>query len=133
MRRNKEQYEASVPSRVVRICFKRKNTQNLLRFLAGGCPASTRKTKDTRWKWSVITRDGRAISVEFSSSASRIADACLWQDGKFRRACRERQLRKLGSKKTRDTPCECLLFFGADYGARPRHLHLGKVALYQMS
>ena len=25
------------------------------------------------------------------------------------------------------------LFFGADYGARTRHLHLGKVALYQMS
>ena len=24
-------------------------------------------------------------------------------------------------------------FFGADYGARTRHLHLGKVALYQMS
>ena len=23
--------------------------------------------------------------------------------------------------------------FGADYGARTRHLHLGKVALYQMS
>ena len=26
-----------------------------------------------------------------------------------------------------------LAFFGADYGARTRHLHLGKVALYQMS
>ena len=26
-----------------------------------------------------------------------------------------------------------LLFFGADYGARTRHLDLGKVALYQMS
>ena len=26
-------------------------------------------------------------------------------------------------------PC----FFGADYGARTRYLHLGKVALYQMS
>jgi len=26
-----------------------------------------------------------------------------------------------------------LFFFGADYGARTRHLHLGKVALYQMS
>ncbi|GEM_PF-3516205 len=24
-------------------------------------------------------------------------------------------------------------FFGADYGARTRHLDLGKVALYQMS
>ena len=24
-------------------------------------------------------------------------------------------------------------FVGADYGARTRHLHLGKVALYQMS
>ena len=24
-------------------------------------------------------------------------------------------------------------FYGADYGARTRHLHLGKVALYQMS
>ena len=30
---------------------------------------------------------------------------------------------------------ECLLFLllGADYGARTRHLNLGKVALYQMS
>ena len=26
-----------------------------------------------------------------------------------------------------------LFCFGADYGARTRHLHLGKVALYQMS
>jgi len=26
-----------------------------------------------------------------------------------------------------------LFFVGADYGARTRHLHLGKVALYQMS
>ena len=25
------------------------------------------------------------------------------------------------------------VFFGADYGARTRHLDLGKVALYQMS
>jgi len=25
------------------------------------------------------------------------------------------------------------VFFGADYGARTRHLNLGKVALYQMS
>ncbi len=24
-------------------------------------------------------------------------------------------------------------FFGADYETRPRHLHLGKVALYRMS
>ncbi len=26
-----------------------------------------------------------------------------------------------------------VVFSGADYGARTRHLHLGKVALYQMS
>ena len=26
-----------------------------------------------------------------------------------------------------------IFLFGADYGARTRHLHLGKVALYQMS
>ena len=26
-----------------------------------------------------------------------------------------------------------VFYFGADYGARTRHLHLGKVALYQMS
>ena len=65
--------------------FQEVETAEPKRFLAGGCPASARKkTKDTRWKWSVITRDGRAISVEFPSSASRIADACLWQDGTFR-------------------------------------------------
>ena len=28
---------------------------------------------------------------------------------------------------------QCLLFFGAGDGARTRYLHLGKVALYQMS
>ena len=28
---------------------------------------------------------------------------------------------------------KCVLFSGADYGARTRHLDLGKVALYQMS
>ena len=33
--------------------------------------------------------------------------------------------------KKKSTP-KCT-FFGADYGARTRHLHLGKVALYQMS
>ena len=30
-------------------------------------------------------------------------------------------------------PVGCLFFFGADDGARTRYLHLGKVALYQMS
>ena len=35
------------------------------------------------------------------------------------------------SKKTLFT--SVFAFFGADYGARTRHLHLGKVALYQMS
>ena len=30
-------------------------------------------------------------------------------------------------------PCEDVAFDGADYGARTRHLNLGKVALYQMS
>ena len=37
-------------------------------------------------------------------------------------------------EKTKGYTVWCiLLFFGADYGARTRHLHLGKVALYQMS
>ena len=36
--------------------------------------------------------------------------------------------------KTKVILCTTLaFFFGADYGARTRHLHLGKVALYQMS
>ena len=30
-------------------------------------------------------------------------------------------------------PIEDVAFTGADYGARTRHLNLGKVALYQMS
>ena len=34
------------------------------------------------------------------------------------------------TKKKKALPTKC--FFGADYGARTRHLHLGKVALYQM-
>ena len=40
--------------------------------------------------------------------------------------------RKLGSK-TKGHPQGVSFYFGADYGARTRHLHLGKVALYQMS
>ena len=46
-------------------------------------------------------------------------------------ACAE-QLRKLGSK-TKNQSQRLVFYFGADYGARTRHLHLGKVALYQMS
>ena len=34
--------------------------------------------------------------------------------------------------KTKSTAF-AVLYFGADYGARTRHLNLGKVALYQMS
>ena len=37
------------------------------------------------------------------------------------------------AKKEQQTRLGLLFFFGADYGARTRHLHLGKVALYQMS
>ena len=42
------------------------------------------------------------------------------------------RLSKTPAKRKKE---ECLLFlsFGADYGARTRHLNLGKVALYQMS
>ena len=40
--------------------------------------------------------------------------------------------RKLGSK-TKGHSQGVSFCFGADYGARTRHLHLGKVALYQMS
>ena len=42
------------------------------------------------------------------------------------------QSHKLGSK-TKTVPLGYGFCFGADYGARTRHLHLGKVALYQMS
>ena len=37
------------------------------------------------------------------------------------------------AKKEYREPKFPILFFGADYGARTRHLDLGKVALYQMS
>ena len=37
----------------------------------------------------------------------------------------------LQNEKKKSKPYD--LDFGADYGARTRHLHLGKVALYQMS
>ena len=36
-------------------------------------------------------------------------------------------------KSTRQKTSAFLMFFGADDGARTRYLHLGKVALYQMS
>ena len=36
-------------------------------------------------------------------------------------------------KKKEGSFASFFLFFGADYGARTRHLDLGKVALYQMS
>ena len=36
-------------------------------------------------------------------------------------------------KRKKRTLFSSVLRFGADYGARTRHLHLGKVALYQMS
>ena len=39
----------------------------------------------------------------------------------------------LPSNKKTTTMNRGCLFIGADYGARTRHLHLGKVALYQMS
>ena len=37
------------------------------------------------------------------------------------------------TKKKREYQRYSLFFFGADDGARTRYLHLGKVALYQMS
>ena len=45
------------------------------------------------------------------------------------------QKRREKSNKTKKQPRDELgvAFYGADYGARTRHLHLGKVALYQMS
>ena len=42
--------------------------------------------------------------------------------------------RNLLQREKKNTPEMGVLFFsGADYGARTRHLDLGKVALYQMS
>ena len=38
-----------------------------------------------------------------------------------------------GNKKISDFVSEISVYNGADYGARTRHLDLGKVALYQMS
>ena len=40
---------------------------------------------------------------------------------------------RLGFEKQKGDARISFLFFGADYGARTRHLDLGKVALYQMS
>ena len=39
----------------------------------------------------------------------------------------------LHNQKEKGTATQYLFLFGADYGARTRHLNLGKVALYQMS
>ena len=38
-----------------------------------------------------------------------------------------------GKEKRKSIYSSFCLSFGADYGARTRHLNLGKVALYQMS
>lgn len=43
-------------------------------------------------------------------------------------------IHRLRMEKQKNTACKMqAVFFGADYGARTRHLDLGKVALYQMS
>ena len=39
----------------------------------------------------------------------------------------------IAPKKIKKHLLNASAFLGADYGARTRHLHLGKVALYQMS
>ena len=39
----------------------------------------------------------------------------------------------LGYSAERNKPFYRFIFYGADYEARTRYLHLGKVALYQMS
>ena len=41
--------------------------------------------------------------------------------------------RPLSLQNKQKSTAYAMLSFGADYGARTRHLHLGKVALYQMS
>ena len=41
--------------------------------------------------------------------------------------------RVVGAIKKIDTLLGVYLFYGADYGARTRHLRLGKATLYQMS
>ena len=47
--------------------------------------------------------------------------------------CARAGLSTCKTRKKNSRPAGLLLFFGADYGARTRHLDLGKVALYQMS
>ena len=44
-----------------------------------------------------------------------------------------RHLESVGGKRKKAPHMRCLLFVGAGDGARTRYLHLGKVALYQMS
>ena len=44
-----------------------------------------------------------------------------------------REARRLGRKRKKQAHRLAFLFFGAAYEARTRYLHLGKVALYQMS
>ena len=41
--------------------------------------------------------------------------------------------RVVGGIKNIDTRLGVYIFYGADYGARTRHLRLGKATLYQMS
>ena len=44
-----------------------------------------------------------------------------------------RHLESVGGQRKKAPHMRCLLFVGAGDGARTRYLHLGKVALYQMS
>ena len=63
---------------------------------------------------------------------SRANKACLVKQGDTK-ADGMRWMPLSAPKEIKKHPISGAFSFGADYGARTRHLHLGKVALYQMS
>ena len=99
--------------------FKKKNQSTRDWFLFGG--ATRNRTGDegfadlclTAWLWrhSCSEGEGDSFSFRIIFKSNRFGAFVLNENG-------------------HDISCPC---YGADYGARTRHLHLGKVALYQMS
>ena len=84
-------------------------------------------------KKSVSKRDIRGSEPTFAPKRSLLRMDLLRKRIKFSHGENLRGSRRtVCTKKTR-TEKAVLAFFGADYGARTRHLDLGKVALYQMS
>ena len=66
---------------------------------------------------------GRTYNILLNIIDSNLLHGCYAERGKL----------SFGKRKRPEYVSDLYFLFGADYGARTRHLDLGKVALYQMS